>query len=499
MQLRPLLLTCLLATACTVGPDYHLPEPPFPSHWLSITTAEEPASNASEVAYWQQFNDPVLNQLIAKAMANNLDLQIAQSRIDAARAQLDAASAALLPTGNFSGTAERQANRIAFPGPINLSKPFNTFQSGFDASWELDLFGKARRELESRAATLEASQASAADMRVSLLAEVARTYIDIRKYQAQGVLAESTLATYERTLKIAKQRFNTGDIAGINVTQAQAQVEQAKTQRPYYQNLVTASEFSMDVLLGEQPGASHTLTQIITSIPIPAPELVLSAPAKAIADRPDIRIAERKLAAATAKQGVAVAQFFPDISLSGFVGLLNVNAGDVLQGGSRSWSGRGNILLPILDYGTLSANLHNANATQAEALATYRKSILLALSDVERSVTAYTRQQEYREALQKAVIQNQKAAKVARSRYEAGLSSYLEVLDAERTLYASQIQSTEADAFYAQNMIAVYKSLGGGWEANTEALQESDNANPPQDENITQQLGQTELPTKTSP
>lgn len=476
---RPLLLlTCLLATACTVGPDYHVPETNFPSHWLSSSSQEDTTAPA-EIAYWQQFHDPVLNALVEKAMANNLDLQIAQSRIDEARSQVEIADAALLPTGSLSGTAERQANRIAFPGPIDLSKPFNTFQTGFDASWELDLFGKSRREIESRTATLQASEASARDMRVSLLAEIARTYMDIRQYQAQAILAESTLATYEKGVSIAKQRFNSGEVAGINVTQAQALVEQAKTQRPYYQNLVAASQLSMDVLLGEQPGATRALTEKPAPIPAPAPELVLEAPAKAIADRPDIQIAERKLAAATAKQGVAVAQFFPDISLSGFLGLLNVNADSLAQGGSRSWSGRGNIALPILNYGELSANLSNAKASQREALATYRKSILLALSDVERAVDTYTRQQEYREDLQKTVAQNKKAATVARARYQAGLSSYLEVLDAERTLYASQTQSTEADARYAQSMVAVYKSLGGGWQADTKAP--ADNATPLQD------------------
>lgn len=491
MPFRHLLL-CLLATACTVGPDYALPETPFPSHWLSAPASEDSSAKASEQAWWKQLRDPALDELIAKAMQGNIDLQVAQSRIDQSRAQIQAAMSALLPLGNLSATSERQANRIAFPGPINLSKPFNTFQTGFDASWELDLFGKSRREIESREATLEASEASAADMRVSLLAEVARTYIDIRQYQAQLALAESTLNAYDRTAGIAKKRYKSGEIAGLDVTQAQAQSEQAKAQIPYYQNLIQSAELSMDVLLGEQPGATHAITAAPAPIPTPEPELVLNTPAKAIAARPDIRISERNLASATAQRGVAIAQFFPDISLSGFAGLLNVDAGNLAQGGSKSWSGRGNILLPILNYGTLSANLETASAKQREALATYRKNIIAALSDVERALSAYTRQQETRAALRDAQTHTARAAAIAQKRYKAGLSSYLEVLDAQRTQYASQQQLAEADANYARSIIAVHKSLGGGWEAKTAPLPET----APEEPETTPLLGKTELPTR---
>lgn len=490
MKKLALFLSYLL-TACSVGPNYKTPEISLPAHWLSASE-DEAAPNAAELAYWQKFHDPVLDQLITRAMENNFDLQIAQRRIDAARAQLEEATAALLPRGGLSATAERQANRVAFPGPFTFNKPFNTYQAGFDASWELDLFGRAHRELEARAATLQASEASAGDMRVSLLAEIARTYINIRAAQAQLSLARATQSTYEKNLSIAAQRFKAGEIPGLEVTQAQALLDQAQTQIPYNENLVSSAELSMDVLLGEHPGVTHQLTAVIKPIPLPPAEIVLQAPSRAIADRPDLRISERQLAAATARQGESLAAFFPDLSLSGFLGLLNTEAGNLVQSNSRSWSGRGNVLLPIFNYGTLSAQLHSANATQAEALATYRKALIAALSDVERTVSAYQHQQEYRTALQKTVAQNEKAATVVRQRYKAGLSSYLEVLDAERTLYASQTQSTQADALYAQNVVAVYKSLGGGWQASNATAVKEEIAQAPKPE----KLGQTELPTK---
>jgi NodT family efflux transporter outer membrane factor (OMF) lipoprotein len=302
-------------------------------------------------------------------------------------------------------------------------------------------------------------------MMVILLAEVARTYVDIRQYQAQLDTAEATIVANKNTLAIAQQRLAAGDTPGLDVTQAQAQLEQTESQLPQYQNLLAQAEYSMDVLLGEQPGATHTLTAKSAPIPTSDKKLVLAAPASIIANRPDIRVAERKLASATAQQGVAVAKFFPDISLSGFIGLLNTNAGNLLTAGSQSWMMGASVLWPILSYGTLSANLDAANAQQQEALATYQKSIIAALSDVEKSVTAWTEQDKLQQALAKTTASDRHALDVSRQRYKEGLTSFLEVLDAERTLNASQIQLTEARAQTAQNLIAVYKSLGGGWTA----------------------------------
>ena len=455
---------------CTVGPDYQKPETVVPENWISAQdqqTAND--QTAIDQTWWQHFNDPVLTQLITKASTGNLDLKIAETRIDAARASRASASSALWPQGDVKASGVREANQLAFPdmsasglGTL-LKKPFNTFETGFDASWELDLFGGHRRDIEAATATLEATEASRDDMKVSLLAEVARTYMDIRLYQAQLAIAEDMIHADKNTLDIARQRFDAGETASLDVTQAEALLEQAQTQLPYYRNLLAQAEYSLDVLLGEQPGAAHALVGSTGAIPASDKKIVLMAPAAVIAHRPDIRVAERKLAAATAQQGVAVAQFFPDISLSGFVGLLNTNASSLLQAGSKSWMVGGNVLWPILSYGKLSANLDSANAGQQEALATYQKTMISALSDVERSVTAYTEQEKYRQSLMKAVADNRHASKISQERYKEGLTSFLEVLDAERTLYNSQNQLTDASARTSENMVAVYKSLGGGW------------------------------------
>jgi NodT family efflux transporter outer membrane factor (OMF) lipoprotein len=308
-------------------------------------------------------------------------------------------------------------------------------------------------------------EATRDDVRVSMLAEVARTYVDIRQYQTQLAITQDTIAADEDSARIARQRFKVGDTAELDATQADAQVKQARAQLPYYQNLLAQSEFSMDVLLGEKPGATQAIITSSQPIPVADKSLVLAAPAKVIASRPDVREAERKLASATAQIGTAKAQFFPDVSLSGFLGLLSTNAYDFAHGGSKSWDVGGSVIWPILNYGKLSANLNASDARQQEALATYQKTMITALSDVERSVTSYTKEEEHRAALEDAEKDDRKALKIARERYKEGLSSFIDVLDAERTLDSIETQTAASEALTSQNLIAVYKSLGGGWKA----------------------------------
>jgi NodT family efflux transporter outer membrane factor (OMF) lipoprotein len=455
---------------CEVGPDYQAPQTALPGDWTSTSGLAAPNDKEDiDQAWWQNFHDPVLSKLIDKAASGNLDLQAAEARIAEARSRVSSAYAALLPTGEVKGTATREANQLALPPSASqgfgsaLKKPFNVFQTGFDASWELDLFGGNKRAAEGAEAQLQASEADRDDARVSLLAEVARTYINIRQYQAQIAIADDSLASNQKTLDIARQRFKAGQAPGIDVTQAESALEQAKTQLPLNRSLLAQAEYSMDVLTGDQPGATHALVSTPAPIPVTDKKLVLAAPAVVIAQRPDIRVAERKLAAATAQQGVAVAKFFPDISLSGFFGSLSTDGTQLLKGASESWMGTGTLVWPILSYGSLSANLDQANAQQQEAMAGYRKTILGALSDVERSFSAYKEQQQFLQSSAAAVDKDRRARAVALERYQSGLTSFIDVLNADRTLYASQAQAAKARAESAQDLIAVYKSLGGGW------------------------------------
>lgn len=467
-KINMLLISCILS-GCAVGSDYLKPDINLPQSWFAPKEKELPITDDKaeiEQSWWKNFNDPVLGQLIEKASADNFDLKITQAKIAQARAMRGITSSALIPQVNMVAGDMRQGNRFAFGGaPFpGMDKPFNTFQAGFDASWELDLFGKSRRALEAANAELESAIAARDAARVSMFAEIASTYMDIRSYQQQLKITQETIDAEKHTVSIVNENYRAGNSAQLYLMQARAQLEQTKTQLPYYQNLLAQSEYSMDVLLGQQPGTAYKMLEEEKPIPAVTDSLLLSTPAKVIAERPDIRVAESNLAAATARQGVAAAQFFPDISLSAFVGFLNVDAEHLLERDSKSWSLGGNILSPILNYGKLSSNMDLADAKQQEALAVYQKAVISALSDVSKSVAAYKKQQEYLSAVDKTVSANRKTADIARSRYKEGLSSFIEVLDAERTLYNSQSQQVKSRAQVSKDMIAVYKSLGGGWK-----------------------------------
>lgn len=454
---------------CEVGPDYQKPETSVPPEWASEQS--QGVSDKAEIdqAWWRNFNDPVLAKLIDKAAANNFDLKIAEARIARARAGVASSDAALLPTGDVKGSATREGNRIALPGGSGnpfaalLHKPFNVFEAGFDASWEMDLFGGNRRAEESAEAQLQASEASRDDVRVSLLAEVARSYVAIRQYQARLAIAADIVAAEKKTVDIAEQLFKAGQNPQLDVTQAQAALEQAETQLPHIRDGLAQEEYGMDVLLGEQPGTAQVMIGAPADIPASDKKLVLAAPAAVIAQRPDIRVAERKLAAATAQQGVAAAKFFPDISLTGFFGALNTSMNNLATAGNQSWLAGGSVLWPILSYGTLSANLDAADAQQQEAMAAYQKTIIGALSDVERSLSAYTEQEKFLQSSLNEVEKTKHARAIAQERYQQGLTSRLAVLEADRSLYAAEDRLTQARGEASQNLIAVYKSLGGGW------------------------------------
>ena len=469
--LQTILIASVVLTlaGCEVGPDYETPDTAMPSGWVSTDAPQPDAKAELDQQWWKNFNDPVLTQLIAKAAANNFDLKIAEARIAQSRASVASATATLLPQGDIKGTATREANQLALPGGASnpfsnlLHKPFNVYQTGFDASWELDLFGGNRRNEESAEAQMQASEASRDDVQVSMLAEVARTYVSIREYQAQLAIAQQTVASNKKTVAISQERFAAGQAPRLDVTQAQADLEESQTRLPDLRNQIAQMEFSMDVLLGEQPGATHAIVNTAAPIPSSDKKLVLNAPAAVIAQRPDIRVAERKLASATAQQGVAVAKFFPDISLTGFFGALNTSTSKLVTGASESWMAGGSVIWPILSYGTLSANLDNANAQQQEAMANYQKTIIGALSDVERSLNAYNEQVKFVQNASNDVEQNNHARAIAQERYQAGQTSRLEVLEAERTLYEAQDRLAQARGQASADLIAVYKSLGGGW------------------------------------
>ena len=461
------LILCTILASCTVGQDYTKPEVKLPEKWHSANGAEQTELQNN---WWKNFNDPILEQLIEKTNKGNLDLKIAEERIAQARASQDSASTDLLPHADAKIAANRQANQFQFAGaPPAIKKPFNTFQTGFDASWELDLFGGKKRDLESAKAELDAAESSRDNIKISLLAEVARNYINIRQHQAEIVLANDIIASNQKTLDINNKLFKSGLKPKLDVIKAESELNNAKSQLPKYEGMLAQAEYATDILIGEQAGATHKLVSEVKPIPATDKEIILSAPASIIANRPDVKIAERKLAAATAQQGSALAKFFPDISLSGFLGLMSVDTAHLVESGSKSWAASGGVLLPILNYGKLSANMDAADSRQHEALAEYQKSIISALSDVETSVNSFQKEEEHKAVVTTNLEQKNHEVEIANNRYKQGQTSFLEVLDAKRSLFTTQQELLQISASSAQNMVAVYKSLGGAWKVKTPA------------------------------
>ncbi|MBF0421545.1 MAG: efflux transporter outer membrane subunit [Magnetococcales bacterium] len=462
---------CALALCgCAVGPDYQPPVVEVPTVWHADRDLGKTARIRNDAQWWSHFNDPTLTRLLDQAASGNLDLKMATARVVQARAGMAQARAAGLPGGDFRASATREANQMAMPGgnstPLaSLSQiPFDIFQTGFDASWELDLFGSHRRAEEGATAQWEGALAARADVWVSLLAEIARTYVAIRRDQRQRHLLAETIAVHQKMVILARQRFQAGQVAHMDVVQAEARGAQVQSTLPNLNARLRQNEYSMDVLLGERPGVTHELLANPAPIPTLERDLVWATPVEVIARRADIRVAERKLAAATAQQGIATARFFPNLSLSGFFGFLGTDAADLMASGQRSWRADAGIRVPVFNLGFLAAQWEVANARQQEALASYQKSIFAALADVERALTAYNQQEVVLRSALHEVEKDQQVRDIARERFQQGTTSQLEVLEAERTLLASRDRLANARADCTLDLIAVYKSLGGGWE-----------------------------------
>jgi NodT family efflux transporter outer membrane factor (OMF) lipoprotein len=472
-----LALFAIAATGCVVGPNYHPPVLDMPKRWSE--TDQQPApSPPSAVAWWKSFNDPELDSLIERAIDANLGLQLAQARIREARAGRAIALAALWPSVNTTVSYTRLWQDEDLFGPLSAGgqpvllgqQPQNLFQAGFDTSWELDLFGGTRRSIEAAQADLKASFYDRADVLVTLLAEVARNYIQVRTLQQQLAVTHDNLAAQRDLLGLTRSRYEGGLASDLDVARAQAQVKMTASQIPLLEISYRDAIHRLGVLLGQAPGAVADELGATAPIPVAPPALLINLPSDLLRQRPDIRRAERQLAAATARVGVATAELYPKFSLIGAAGFESLAASDFFNSGSKLWSIGPSITWPIFRGGQIVATIQVRDAQEQQALITYRQTILNALEEVENALVAYTRERNRRLVLADAVEANQRAAALARDLYLGGLSDFLSVLQAQRDLYQSQIELAQSDAAVSVDLVASYKALGGGWEAMAPAV-----------------------------
>ena len=466
----------LMAAGCVVGPNYYRPDLPVPVTWTEAQQKGVAVRSDELTRWWSAFNDPLLNSLVDRAVRSNLDLRLAEARIREARASRAVTATSAWPTVNVSGSYTRNRaseNAIGAPaqgavvapsgGGANLDQ--SLYRSGFDASWEIDVFGGVRRNIEAADATVEATVEDRRDVLVTLLGEVAKNYIDVRGFQRRLAVARSNLKTQRDTLKLTQVRFQAGLATDLDVAQQEAQVNTTASQIPTLETSLKQAAYALDVLLALQPGALWDELARETAIPTLPPEVLVGLPSDLLRRRPDIRRAERQLAAATAQVGAATADLFPKFFLTGVTGLQSVSASDWLTRGSRFWSIGPTISWPVFDAGKIRANIEIRNAQQEQALTQYEKSVLTALQDVETALVNYANEQVRYRSLIDAVAANRRAVTMANELYVKGLNDFLNVLDTQRSLYTTENELTESQATMASNLVALYKALGGGWES----------------------------------
>ena len=464
-----------LCAGCSVGPDYQRPDLVTPATWQEAQQKGVDTRSTDLAQWWSAFNDRLLDSLVERAVRSNLDLRLAEARIREARATRTVIAAGAWPTLNVSGSYSRNRaseNAIGAPaqgavivpsgGGANLDQNF--YQTGFDANWEIDVFGRVRRGVEAADATIQATVEDRRDVLVTLLGEVARNYIDLRGFQRRLAVARDNLKTQQDTLELTQVRFQAGLASDLDVAQQEAQLNTTAAQIPTLESAIKQVAYGLDVLLGTQPGTLWSELAKETEIPNLPPEVLIGLPSELLRRRPDIRRAERQLAAATAQVGVATADLFPRFSLTGIAGLQSVSASDWFTRGSRFWSIGPTISWPVFDAGRIRATIEIRNAQQEQALTQYEKSVLGAFQDVETALVNYANEQARYRSLTDAVAANRRAVTMANELYVRGLNDFLNVLDTQRSLYLTENELAQSRATMATNLVAVYKALGGGWE-----------------------------------
>jgi NodT family efflux transporter outer membrane factor (OMF) lipoprotein len=454
----------MLSGCMTVGPDYSPPEMQTPEAWqkeIAGVTTDRQSEVEILAKWWTTFNDPVLSDLMEQAVAGNLNLKQALNSVRQARIQRGITDADRFPSVHSSGSAGRTYTK-------DMSGDFtgtNSFRLGLDASWEADLFGRVKRSIEAADANLEATEESYRDVLVSLLSEVALNYIEVRSYQAQLLVAESNLKSQEETYNITKWRYQAGLTTELDVENASKNLEQTRSQIPSLKSSLEQAKNRIAVLLGSEPGALDSELDEYRPVPDPPNEIALGIPADLLRRRSDLRKAERELAAQTAKIGVAEAERYPKISLSGDIGLSALALGGLFSSDSLSTGVNSGISWPVYDAGRIIKNIEIQYAAQEQKLIAYRTALLTALEDVENAMTSYTYDLARRESLLKASESAEQAAETSRAQYSSGLIDFQSVLEAEKTLLSFQNNVVQSDAQIIKDLIGLYKALGGGWSS----------------------------------
>jgi NodT family efflux transporter outer membrane factor (OMF) lipoprotein len=409
--------------------------------------------------WWTTLNDPILSRLVERAVAGNLDLKKARARVREARARRGVARADLFPSLDATGKVSRSRSSDEFGNVMTV----DLYAAGFDAGWELDIFGGVSRSVEAAEANLQYSREDWRDVLVSLLAEVALNYVEVRTYQTRLDVVEANLKAQIETYQLTLWRYQAGLSDELAVQQARYNLESTRSQIPTLRTGLEGSMNRIAVLLGEQPGKVHGEVEERQPIPVASLKVAVGVPADALRRRPDVRKAEHNLAAQTAKVGVATANLYPKFKLSGSIGLEASSSGNLFSTGSQTYSFGPSITWPIFDGGAIRQNIEVQSALQEQYLIAYEAAVLSALEEVENALVAYAEEQARRQSLIEATRAAQQAVELAQNKYNAGLTDFNSVLDAQRSLLSFQEELAKSEGAVTSNLVRLYKSIGGGW------------------------------------
>jgi multidrug efflux system outer membrane protein len=459
------LLLCLTAcTGCAVGPNFASPKPDVPNAWVGPTTApaSQPAAAGENLGqWWTVFNDPVLTSLVEQAITSNLDMRIAQSRIRQARANRGMVASGLGPSVNASGAYNRSQ---ASSSGGTKSPTVNNYQVGFDAGWEIDIFGGVRRGIEAADAQIIAAVEDRRDVQVTLVAEVARNYVELRSIQQRIAIARNNLDVQKRSAELTRKRFEGGFVSGLDVANAQAQVATTTATIPKLESSERQTIYAISVLLDREPGALVQELSKSADVPAALPEVPAGVPADLLRRRPDIRLAEADIHSATANIGVATADLFPKVTINGSLGWQAANSGDLFNPLSRFWSFGPSVTWNVFQSGYTLSNIEVKKALEEQSILAYRQTVLGAIQEVENALIASAKEQEQLKSLAEAVAANRKAVELATTLYSEGQTDFLNVLSAQQSLFVTEEALAVSKATVSTDLVALYKALGGGWD-----------------------------------
>ena len=456
---KPLLVTllALLASGCMVGPDYVRPPVDTPAGWR---LSEQDARDLANTAWWEQLDDPVLNDLVTTALRENKDLMIAAARVEEFAGNYGFVRSGLFPQVGAGYEARRQRDVSAVVIGAGGGQTYNSYNAVLNASWEIDIWGRIRRQTEAARAQLLASEEGRRGVILSLVGSVAGAYINLRNLDRQLEIARETAKSRGESYELFKLRFEGGIISVLELSQNRSQYEEALATIPPLEKAIAQQENGLSVLLGRNPGPilrGKTIDQLAL------PTIPAGLPSDLLERRPDIRRAEQNLIAANAQIGAAKAAYFPAISLTGFFGYSSTSLSNLFNSQNKVWSYGSPISMPIFTAGAIAGQVQAAEASQQQALFAYQNAIQEAFREVNDSLISQDRTREQLKVQKRQVEALQQYSATARLRYDNGYTSYIEVLDAERSLFNVQLQYTQTQQVEFQAMINLYLAMGGGW------------------------------------